>query len=130
MCKRATATALILLASLHLAGCVSSGRPDPPANNSNVAEAQERGVGAEARLFLEGQNSIMVASDEKALNELIDALSYGKSPGGLIESDRVFTVPNSTRIRILEIATGKIKVRINEGENFMREGWVHEMWVK
>jgi hypothetical protein len=130
MGKRIAVIALILLASLNLSGCVSSGGPDIPANNSNASETPERGVGAEARLFLEGQNSIMVANDEKALNEMINALSYGKGVGGLIESDRVFTVPNNTRIRILEIATGKIKVRINEGDNFMREGWVHELWIK
>jgi len=74
---------------------------------------------------------MMVAVDQKAFTELINTLSYGgKEVDGLIASEKVFTVPNNTRIRILEIATGMVKIRINEGENFMREGWVHEMWIK
>ena len=121
---------MILLASLNLSGCASSGGPDSSTPNSNAAETSDRGVGSEVRLFLEGRNSIMVANDENALTELINALAYSKDVSSLIESDRVFTVPNNTRVRILGVGTGKIKIRINEGDNFMREGWVHELWIK
>lgn len=73
----------------------------------------------------------MLAGDEKAFNDLIDALSSGgDAVDGLIQSGKVFTVPNNTRVRILEIAMSKNKVRIIEGEKIMQEGWVHELWVR
>ena len=123
---------MILLAFLNLSGCVSSGEPDSSKNSSIDIQASERSVGSDARLFLEGRNSIMVSVDEKAFSELINALSSDGDGGveRLIESGRVFTVPNNTRVRILEIATAKNKVRIIEGDQIMQEGWVHELWIR
>jgi hypothetical protein len=130
MCKRVVSVGLILLASFCSSAC-SAGGPAPLANNSNTVDEAGRGVGSDARLFLEGRNEIFVAVDEKAFNDLINTLSYGG--GGvdeLIRSGKVFTTPNNTRVRILEIATGKIKIRVLEGDKLMTDGWVHEMWVK
>ena len=123
---------MILLASLNLSGCVSSGEPDSSKNSSINTEASDRSVGSDARLFIEGRNSIMVSVDEKTFIELINALSSDGDGGveRLIESGRVFTVPNNTRIRILEIATAMNKVRIIEGDQIMKEGWVHELWIR
>lgn len=130
MCKRVAAIALSLLASLALSGCISGGEPAPTSANANSAEAAGRGVDSEARLYLEGRDSVMVAVDEKAFNELINTLSYGGDVVSLIESGKIFTVPNNTRVRILEIATAKNKVRIIDGDRVMQEGWVHEMWIR
>lgn len=131
MGKRVTGIVLILLASLNLSGCASPGEPDASKDRSNTNETSDRSVGSDARLFLEGRNSIMLAGDEKAFNDLIDALSSGgDAVDGLIQSGKVFTVPNNTRVRILEIAMSKNKVRIIEGEKIMQEGWVHELWVR
>ena len=129
MCKRVASVVVILLASFYSSAC-GTGEPDLPANNSNTAETADRGVGSDARLFLEGRDEIFVGVDEKAFNDLINTLSYGGGPDGLIQSGKVFTTPNNTKVRILQIATGKIKVRVMEGDKFMTEGWVHELWVK
>jgi hypothetical protein len=131
MGKRVTGIVLILLASLNLSGCASTGEPDASKDRSNANNTSDRSVGSDARLFLEGRNSIMVAVDEKAFSDLIDALSSGGDAiDGLIQSGKVFTVPNNTRVRILEIAMSKNKVRIIEGEKIMQEGWVHELWIR
>ncbi|HEX5735102.1 MAG TPA: hypothetical protein VF131_19885 [Blastocatellia bacterium] len=132
MGKRITLIALILLSSPNLSGCVSSGEPDSSKNSSINTEASDRAVGSDARLFIEGRNSIMLSVDEKAFSDLITALSSDGDGGveRLIESGKVFTVPNNTRVRILEIATAKNKVRIIEGDRIMQEGWVHELWIK
>ena len=61
MGKRITAIALILLASFILSGCVSSGEPDSSKNSSINTQASDRSVGSDARLFIEGRNSIMVS---------------------------------------------------------------------
>lgn len=132
MGKRITAIALILLASFNLSGCVSSGEPDSSKNSSTDTQASDRSIGSDARLFIEGRNSIMVSVDERAFTDLITALSSNGDGGveRLIESGRVFTVPNNTRVRILEIASAKNKVRIIEGDRIMQEGWVHELWIR
>jgi hypothetical protein len=131
MQKRAAGILLILVASIHLPGCASGGGPEASKNGSNANETSERAIGSDARLYLEGRNSIMVAVDEKAFSDLINALSSGgEGVDGLIQSQKVFTVPNNTRVRILEIATSKNKVRITEGDRIMQEGWVHELWIR
>lgn len=132
MGKRITAIALILLASFNLSGCVSSGEPDSSKNSPIDTQASDRSIGSDARLFIEGRNSIMVSVDERAFTDLITVLSSNGDGGveRLIESGRVFTVPNNTRVRILEIASAKNKVRIIEGDRIMQEGWVHELWIR
>ena len=129
MCKKVAIVALVLLVYFYTSACATS-EPGLSANNSNTVYEADRGVGSDARLFLEGRNEILVAVDEKAFTDLINTLSYGGGPDGLIQSGKVFTTPNNTKVRILEIATGKIKVRVLEGDNYMTEGWVHELWIK
>lgn len=73
----------------------------------------------------------MVAVDEKALDELISAISTrGDDAQTLIQSGRVFTVPNKTRVRIIEASFAKLRVRIIEGDKIMVEVWVPERWVR
>lgn len=88
-------------------------------------------VGSDAHLFLEGRDSVMVALDETASNELVTAISNGDKNGldSLIESGRALNVENNTRVRVLQAATGRIKVRILEGPHIMAEGWVLERWM-
>jgi hypothetical protein len=84
------------------------------------------------RLEVAGLNSIMVAKDETALNELMDTLPKG-DPNlleNLVQTGKIIRVANGTQVRILESGTAKIKVRILEGEQAMKEGWVLERWVK
>lgn len=90
------------------------------------------GVGSEVRLYLERLTSVPVAADERAFDELITALSTRRqdSVETLIQSGRVFRADNDTRIRILEMASGKVKVRVLEGPHIMKDGWIHEGWVR
>lgn len=128
MCKRVASVVLILLASFYSSAC---GEPDPSKNSSINAETSERSIGSDARLFIEGRNEIFISVDEKAFNDLINTLSSGGAGvNGLIESGKVFTVPNNTRVRILGIAGAKNKIRVIDGEKIMREGWVHELWIR
>ena len=81
-------------------------------------------------LYLPGRDSVMVAVDEKALDELISAMSARGDEQGLIQAGRVIAVPNNTRVRIIEASFAKLKVRILEGDNVMFEVWVPERWVR
>jgi hypothetical protein len=87
-------------------------------------------IGGEVRLYIKGRDTVMVAADEKALDELITAISSPPDAlQDLIQSGKVFTVPNDTRARIVAIGFGKTKVRIIEGDKILTEGWVPEWWV-
>ena len=128
MCNKVASVILILLTSFYSSAC---GKREASKNSPIIAESKERSVGSDAQLFLEGRNEIFVSVDEKAFNDLINTLSSGGGEvDSLIQSGKVFTVPNRTRVRILEIARTKNKVRIIEGERVMQEGWVHELWVR
>ena len=128
MCNKVASVILILLTSFYSSAC---GKREESKNSPIIAESKERSVGSDAQLFLEGRNEIFVSVDEKAFNDLINTLSSGGGEvDSLIQSGKVFTVPNRTRVRILEIARTKNRVRIIEGERVMQEGWVHELWVR
>jgi hypothetical protein len=102
----------------------------------NPAPTASSPVGSEqplARLAIPGLNDVAVASDDRSLDELITALVRRDESGieSLIASGNAFRVNNNTRIRVLKIGSGaKTRVRIMEGENAMKEGWVAETWVK
>jgi hypothetical protein len=87
--------------------------------------------GSEAMLYLPGRDSVMVAVDEKALDELVNAISARPDDAQtLIQAGRVIAVPNKTRVRIIEASSAKLKVRILEGDNVMFEVWVPERWIR
>lgn len=96
-----------------------------------VAPASLR-PGSETQLNLPSQDSVVVALDEKGLDAVVGALvSKDKTAlDALVASSKALRVPNNTRVRVIEIGTGKIKVRILEGEHLMADGWVPERWLK
>lgn len=89
-------------------------------------------TGSEARLYVEGLDSIPIAADERALGELMTAISRknGSQVDALVDSERVFRVVSNTKVRVLEMGAGKTKVRVAEGEYVMSEGWVIDRWVR
>jgi hypothetical protein len=99
---------------------------------TNATGRTNVGVGSEVRLHVEGLTSIPVAVDERALDELMNALPAGNTENvdELIQSGRVFQVDNDTSVRIVELGFAKIKVRVIEGSLVMFEGWVSERWVR
>ena len=129
-------TWLILLGAVLVVGIVSvimrSGSGTRPGGDGAVSRAaSDHSPGSEIILYVEGRSSVMVAVDEKALDELINAISTrGDEAQTLIKSGRVFTVPNKTRARIIEANFAKLKVRIIEGNKIMSEVWVPERWVR
>jgi len=96
-----------------------------------TTRANERSPGSEVLLYLEGRNAVMVAVDEQSLDELINALASNREEvQKLIDSERVFSMPNNTRVRVVEANFAKLKVRFLEGERVMSEAWVPERWVR
>jgi hypothetical protein len=111
---------------------IRSGSGTRPGGDGAVSRAaSDHSPGSEITLYVEGRSSVMVAVDENTLDELINAISTrGDEVQALINSARVFTVPNKTRVRIIEANFAKLKVRIIEGDKIMSEVWVPERWVR
>jgi hypothetical protein len=131
---------LAVIACLVIA--LMAARRSNPNSESGSATSQAGGapsdskipitVGSDARLYVEGLDAIPIAADESALGELMTALSRkdGSKIDALAESDRVFRVVRNTKVRVLEMGTGKIKIRVGEGERAMSEGWVLDRWIR
>jgi hypothetical protein len=134
--KRRWTWLILLGVVLVIVGIVSvimrSGSGTRPGGDGAVSRAaSDHSPGSEIILYVEGRSSVMVAVDEKTLDELINAISArGDEAQTLIKSGRVFTVPNKTRARIIEANFAKLKVRIIEGNKIMSEVWVPERWVR
>jgi hypothetical protein len=99
---------------------------------TGTPEAQSSTQGTEAVLHLDGVASILVAVDEHALSEAVNAVAANDTEevDALVQSGRLLRVANDTHVRILEAAGGKTMVRILQGEHLMSEGWVPERWIR
>ena len=118
---------------------IISKRSKPEDTRSQAGSSTEKKIlpgslrlGSETQLYLPSQDSVVVALDEKGLDAVVGALaSRDKSAlDALVDSSRALRVPNNTRVRIIEVGTGKIKIRVLEGEHVMADGWVPERWLK
>jgi len=139
--RRSVVIALIVVAIGSVAVFVatrSSGSANQPGANSKNKNRNSGPLGSalnvdsDAHLFLEGRDSVMVAVDENASNEMVTAISNRDQNAidSLIESGRALNAVNNTRVRVLQAATGRVKVRILEGPHMMAEGWVLERWLR
>jgi hypothetical protein len=83
-------------------------------------------------LRVAGAVNIFVAVDPSALDEMVRALSSKDNAKveSMVQSGRVITIDNNTRVRILEVNSGRIKARILDGPNTLLDGWVPERWVQ
>lgn len=111
----------------------SSNVPTQPGSSlSPQPDSGSQSGDRELRLYLAGKDSVMVALDDAAWDELIAALSQRDEPAleSLVGSGRVVKAKIDTRVRPLETTLGRVKVRILEGPHIMKEGWVGERWVR
>jgi hypothetical protein len=89
-------------------------------------------AGSDARLSVGTAKVITVAVDEQSLYETIEAMSRrdDQKIESLLQSGKAFRVEPDTKVRLLELGNGQVKVKILEGSNALREGWVPEGWLK
>jgi len=97
-----------------------------------VKAGASRAVGADAMLHVDGASSVLVASDESSLADLMSALPTrdDSKVDALVQSGQVLRVANDTPVRVLKHGIGKTRIRILEGEHLMAEVWAPERWVR
>jgi len=129
--KRWVAVMLLVLGIVAVSIAFFVTRPGSKNATDSLGKTRAaQSIGNEVRLYIKGRDAIMVAADEKTLDDLIAAISARTDAlQELIQSGRVLTVSNGTRARIIEKGFGKTKVRIIEGDKILSEGWVPESWV-
>lgn len=129
----ATAIMVMTIRRFNFAG-TSPGdvRTQPGASSGAQTASGPMGRDSEARLYIAGRDSVMVAMDEAAWGDLIAALSRKDESTleSLAGSGRALKVESNTRVRPLETTTGRVKVRILEGPYVMKEVWVGERWLR
>ena len=110
---------------------ISSSRATNPADARAGVDAQKT-TGVNSQLYLPGKAAIELGIDQKAMVELIAAISSRDQAAvdSLVESGRVLRVNNNTRVQVIENNAGQARVRILEGTYVMREGWVPERWIR
>lgn len=109
-----------------------SDRAGQPGSSTNKPARKALSAGSEVNLYVEGLEAIPMATDERALDEILGAMA-SKDKGKIDElnaSGRVINIAKDTRALILETWMGKIKVRVAEGQQAAKEGWVLERWIR
>jgi hypothetical protein len=111
---------------VNLASGTSSSARSPAAHSSYV------GVGSEGRLFIRGNGALSVGVTEEAFNEMNTAISVSDSVGyrTILLAGRAFIVQEGTRVLVIERGLFRAKVRILDGTQKDRAGWVASEWVK
>jgi hypothetical protein len=111
-------------------GQTGPARPGSPSsrNTSRVSISP----GAEATVSLPSATTVTLARDEPSLDELISALSAGNPERveEMVQTGKAIRVENNIRIRIVDVRSGKVKVRILEGPNTALDAWLPEVWLR
>jgi hypothetical protein len=102
-----------------------SKRRKAQATHATIKKTPVTDIGAEAILD-NGVDTVLVAINEKALDELVKAAN-AKDQIGLnlmLLEGQVFLVPCGIRIRILDRGFATSKIRILEGDHYAKAGWI------
>lgn len=120
---------LCVVGFLFPRGSTTPSRRNSPQTTSPPAR-QIVATGEEGRLN-NGAANVLVAIDAESLSRLTK-LSVANDKEGMIQlmlTGRVFAVPSDTKVRMLDPGFLKSEVRILEGEQYGRSGFVPAEWV-
>lgn len=110
-----------------------------PHSNENKIPHHPQGL---VGILDNGQNSIFVIVDEEGLDDVLKASigegsDYGFAMTKLLMSNRLFIVESKTKVQVIDSklpkAHGeapKTRVKILEGQQSGKSGWVPNTWVK
>ncbi len=119
-CTKWVAIGLVISTALLLACATTPTQPKPS------------DVGSEATIQAPNLDEVHLAIDKQAFDEWIKAC-VAKDYIGMLElqaSGRVFTVPNVTKVLVIDSSFASREVRILEGDAFGKAGWLPYEWLK
>lgn len=109
-------TILILLCLLFFS-CGSSNMPD---------------IGSEAVLYLKGSDVVLLADSKSSYKQFVK-IQAAKDKYGfnqMVSAGKIFSVPNGTRVLILDLDSAAFEVRILQGQHRNRTGWIAYEFAK
>lgn len=112
----------LLIVVLFSCGCSSS---------ASAPHSSRPSSGEEARIFVDGTKEVLIAVDEKSFDEW-NAIAAAKDSGGMLKllgTGRAFLVANKTKVLVLDPDTVKTKVRVLEGDQSGKSGWISVEFV-
>lgn len=99
-----------------------------PAETVGAVDMPVRQAGSSARAYIEGSQSLYLAVDREAMDELIDVQNALDVDGlrQLARQGQVFSIPNNTLVEVVDGSALLTKVRVTEqGRVYSgREGWL------
>ena len=107
-------------------------RRDLAAEQKRHDARRPRPQGGQSRLRRAGgSGEVAVAIDERALDAAISASNArdGVAFGSLVAQGRLFIVASDTSVQVIGSGFGKLKIRVLEGSEAGRGGWVPAEWV-
>lgn len=115
--------AIVIIIGVVIGTCLA-GQPEPSPEPSDV--------GSEATIQVPNLEVVYLAIDEQAFDEWTKACVAEDYIGmaQLQASGKVFTVPNGTKVLVIDSSFASIEVRILEGDAIGRSGWIPYEWVK
>ena len=122
-------TTLFLVLAL-LSGCTVSEKTPRPSPTPFLRP------GEEVRLYVRDIENLFVAIDENIYKEFRKVIDIKDGYGMLemFQAGNIFEVDNDIRVLLIErgttfAVTTRWKVRVLEGPNLGRAGWVHHSWI-
>jgi hypothetical protein len=106
----------------------NGGGSAPPPSSAPIA-APKVPIGGTGALD-DGDTVCVVASDEKAFDELLDIQNAGGDPLPLIRAGRALAIPKGTRAKVISGGWGKSRVQFIDGPHPGELGWVQDEFVK
>ena len=92
-------------------------------------------MGGDATIEVEGLDKFLLATDEDAFDAFTKAATrrdeYGVAE--LVLRGKLFTVPTGTRVRVIDMGGflgSRLQVRVMEGAQVGRSGWIATEFVK
>ncbi len=115
--------AIVIIIAVVIGTCLA-GQPEPSPKPSDV--------GSEATIQMPNLEVVYLPIDEQALDEWTNAC-VAKDYIGMAQleaSGRVFTVPNGTKVLVIDSRFATRQVRVLEGDAFGKSGWLPYEWLK
>lgn len=127
--KASFVVVFVVIVSWVTISVLNNDSEEPSSAQSQVVYAS---VGEEGVLDPKsGDEEWLVAVDEEALDALTDASvardSYGISE--LLMAHKLFAVPVNTRVKVIDTTATKTKIRVLEGDQMGKDGWVSYEFV-
>lgn len=122
-----------LIIAAFIIGFVACGLIWTFSGNDTTDVANKPSIGDTGILYVEGSESVFIAVDEAALDEILKSINANDKYGlaELVLAGRVFSVQNRTKVRVIDMKGFTLKIRILEGEYSGYSAWVpHEFVVK